>query len=62
MLNAKSKNVSVIEFTRRKLQVLKMKLVRNPNARPIKRLTKPSIANWRTISNGMYQVKVAAYS
>ena len=45
MLNAKSKNVSVIAFARRKLQYLKMKLVRNPNARPMNRLTMPSKAN-----------------
>lgn len=60
MLNAKSKNVSVIAFARRKLQYLKMKLVRNPNARPMNRLTMPSKANCSTISNGMNHVKVAA--
>ena len=45
MLNAKSKNVSVIAFARRKLQYLKMKLVRNPNARPMNRLTMPIVVD-----------------
>lgn len=56
MLNAKSRNVSMMGFTRKKRQCLKMKLVRKPNRSPITRDTIPSIKNSPMISNGVAAV------
>ena len=62
MLNAKSRKVSIIGLTRKKRQCLKMKLVRKPNNRPIKRETIPSMKNSPMISNGVAAVNSVDYS
>ena len=57
MLNAKSRNVSIIGLILKKRKCLKMKLVRKPKMSPMASDTIPSMKNSPMISNGVAVVK-----
>jgi len=58
MLNANSRNVSMIGLILRNLQCLKTKLVTKPKMSPIASETMPSIKNSPMISKGVAAVKL----